>query len=156
MKKAERAAQARRHLDRRLAARDLSSLTPTPRSGWIRAIRDALGMTSQELAGRLGITQAAETRLERSEVEGGIRLSSLRKVADALGCDVVYGFVPRTTLEDTVRERATMLASRDVAMVDQMMRLEDQNVSPDQLRTRVAAYADELISSGRLWVNGLP
>jgi predicted DNA-binding mobile mystery protein A len=112
-------------------------------------------MTGRDLAHRLSVSGAAVSQMERSEVDGGIRLDSLRRVADALDCDLVYGLLPRTTLDDTVRRQATARAARDVAMVDQMMRLEAQDLDPAELEHQVRDYADTLIREGRLWSSGV-
>src|ERR1700733_15156530 len=97
-----------------------------PPKGWIRAIREALGMSAAALAGQLGVTAGAVTRLEQSEAADRIQLDTLRRAADALGCDLVYLLVPRCPLTTVVRERARELARGQVAAVQQTMRLEDQ------------------------------
>lgn len=142
---------ARRALDDRLRRVDLSLLRDQPTRGWIRAIRDALGMTSRQLASRLGVSQVAVTKLERSEVDGSARLESLRRAAAALDCDLVYALVPRSTLDETVRQRASLLAGQDLHKVDRTMRLEDQALTDEQLTARVTDYADKLVTAGRLW-----
>src|SRR6202044_3782672 len=97
-----------------------------PPKGWIRAIREALGMSAAALGGRLGVTAGAVTRLEQSEAADRIQLDTLRRTADALGCDLVYLLVPRRPLDVVVRDRARELARRQTAAVEQTMRLEDQ------------------------------
>src|SRR5437660_8273409 len=106
MKKARLAAQSREHLDERL--KDFGSVArySPPVRGWIRAIREALGLTTQQVARRLGIKQPSAVALEQSEAKGSIELATLRRVADALGCTLVYAFVPKKSLEETVRARA--------------------------------------------------
>jgi predicted DNA-binding mobile mystery protein A len=116
---------ARRSLDERLVAG--LSVSPAPKSGWIRAIRTALGMTQQQLANRMGITAQSAFRLEGNERDGTIRLDSLRRAADALDCDVVYLLVPRAgSLEQAVRERAAKVLDQQRGAVDTTMSLEDQ------------------------------
>src|SRR5450759_1502225 len=136
--------QARRALERRLAPwRALTpSSTAPPAGGWVRAIRDALGMSAAELDTRMGVTQVAVTKLEASERAGGARLVTLTRAANALGCDLVYAFVPRASLEDQIRAQAERVLMRDFEGVANSMRLEDQVVSADAARdTR-----DELIA----------
>src|SRR5580693_10715340 len=103
----------------------LRALARPPR-GWVRAVREALGMSAATLAARLGTTAGAVTRLEQSEAADRIQLDTLRRTADALGCDLVYLLVPRRPLTTVVRDRARELAHRQVAAVEQTMRLEDQ------------------------------
>ena len=128
--------QARRALERRLAPwRALSaSSTARPAGGWVRAIRDALGMSAAELATRMGISQVAVTKLEASERGGGARLDTLTRAANALGCDLVYAFVPRVPLEAQIQAQAERVLARDFASVANSMRLEDQGVTGDAAR----------------------
>ena len=89
-------------LDERFAMGSTSAIANRPRGGWVRAVRDALGMNTRQLAQRLGVTHNAVVDLERSEVAGVAKLEALRRADEALDCDLVYALVPRTTLEDTV------------------------------------------------------
>jgi len=97
---------ARRRLDERLALTRKADLTP-PRAGWLRAIRDALGMPARHVADELGVNTNAVFAMERSEQAGTIRLDTLRRAADALDCDVVYALVPRSSLTGTVASCST-------------------------------------------------
>ncbi len=114
-----------RQLDEKLSAARRAA-TPVPLGGWVKAVRNALGMSSGQLAARLGVRQSTVSRLEKSECEGTASLESLRKAADAMNCDVYYALVPRTSLEQTVRERAEAIAAEDVRRVSRTMALEDQ------------------------------
>ncbi|MCU1427964.1 MAG: mobile mystery protein [Actinomycetia bacterium] len=151
MTKPENAKLARQQLDARLRDGSIRELSKRPPRGWIRAVRDALGMSSRQLAARMGQTQSAVTQLEHSEVNGSARLESLRRAAAALDCDLVYALVPRTTLDHTVRDQARTLATEDLAGIHRSMQLEDQALSDVQLDERVDDYAARLIAEGRLW-----
>jgi predicted DNA-binding mobile mystery protein A len=123
-----------------------------PPRGWIRAVREALGMSAAVLADRLGVTPSAVIRLEQSEAADRVRLETLRRAADALGCDLVYLLVPRRPLSAVVRERASELAHFQVAAVEQTMRLEDQATGDTrELEDRIAG---RLLESGDLWGAG--
>lgn len=136
------------HLDQRLdAVRALGLVRPA--RGWVRAIRDALGMTSEQLAGRLGVTQSAASKLEASEAAGTIKVNTLTMAAEALDCTLVYALVPNESLTATLRERARAVAVHDLAAVDVTMALEDQRVGIDP--ETVEAYAESLLASRRLW-----
>src|ERR1700719_3707346 len=116
-------------LDRRF--NELKPLTQTtrPSRGWIRAIREAIGMTTAQLAKRLGVHQPRVIELERGEATGNITVKSLERAAEALGCHLVYALVPKEPLSDTIRKRASVIAERQLASVEQSMRLEDQAVN---------------------------
>ena len=126
----------------------LRTLARPPR-GWVRAVREALGMSTAALGARLGITAGAVTRLEQSEAADRIRLDTLRRAADALGCDLVYLLVPRRPLTAVVQERARELARSQVAAVEQTMLLEDQATGQtSELEDRLA---ERLLERGSLW-----
>lgn len=145
--------QARRALERRLAPwRALKpSSTAPPAGGWVRAIRDVLGMSAAELATRMGVTQVAVTKLEASERAGGARLATLTRAANALGCDLVYAFVPRASLEDQIRAQAERVLMRDFEGVANSMRLEDQVVSGDAARDTRDELIAKISSQRGLW-----
>src|SRR5271168_4978205 len=107
-----------RHLDARFAdLRPLAAIHRPPK-GWIRAIRDALGMTTAQLARRLGVSQPRIVELEKSEVTGSVTLKTLQRAAEALGCRLVYALVPEKPLAETVRERANHVAKGQIAAVE--------------------------------------
>jgi len=114
-------------------------------------MRDALGMTTTDLGRRLGVSAAAVTQFERSELHDRIRLETLRRAAEAMDCTLVYAFVPREPLEDMVQRRAHDLAHQRLAPIAHTMRLEDQAVTPERLDELVDELASQLINSRELW-----
>jgi predicted DNA-binding mobile mystery protein A len=142
-----------RHLDQRFT--DLRPLTdgPRPPKGWLRVIRDALGMTSAQLAHRLGIAQPSVVELEQSEARGTITLKTLERTAKALGCRLVYALVPLQPLSEIVQNRASEVADRKLAAVAQTMRLEDQAVSDRQNQRELKRQLVETLMRrrARLW-----
>lgn len=128
MKQARLAAQARARLDERFKAMGPSMRQSQPVRGWIKAIREALGMTAEQLGKRLGVKQPSVVALEQSEAKGTIELATLRRVAEALDCTLVYALVPNKPLEQTVRERARLFARRRREPIEHSMALEDQKV----------------------------
>jgi predicted DNA-binding mobile mystery protein A len=100
--------------------------------GWIKMIREALGMSTKQLGKRVGIDQSRISRIENAEIESDLKLSSLKKIADGLNMKFVYGFVPEGSLEDLVREQAKKIALKRMAKVSHTMRLEEQELSEDQ------------------------
>src|ERR1700726_3940499 len=106
MKKARLAADARTRLDTRFRELGTAKRYAPPVHGWIKAIRQALGMSMEQLAERLKIKQPSLVTLEQSEAKGTIELATLRRVAEALDCTLVYALVPNKPLETMVRDRA--------------------------------------------------
>ncbi len=129
MKKARLAAQSRFHLDKRFEQWGTLGQYAAPVRGWVKAIREALGMTTAQLAGRLGVKQPSVVEMEQSEEKGSIELATLRRAAEALDCRLVYALVPNKPLEATVRERARAFTRRRRGPVEHSMLLEDQKVS---------------------------
>lgn len=151
MKRTEKAAQARRELDRRFAASERDTIRARPHSGWIKAIRTALGMSQRDLAARLGVSDAAVHKLERSEQEARISIGKLAEVAAALDCTVIYAVVPNSSLEDTVQRQARRVAAVRLGYVATTMSLEDQSVAPDRRAGYAEVYAQELIATNDVW-----
>lgn len=118
-----------RQLERSLQPFLAAQSVPRPSKGWIRAIREASGITLLELAKRMKRSLSLAAQFERSETEYRITLNSLRQVADALGCDLVYALVPkRGTLHDLAERRASEEVTPDVLAVEHTMALENQAV----------------------------
>ena len=103
--------------------------SPRPQKGWIRAIREATGVPLRQLSQRLHKSMPLVNYLEKSEAEYRITLGSLRDVADALGCQLVYALVPKSgSIQELGEERARTKASENVRAVEHSMALEDQAV----------------------------
>lgn len=142
----------RRSIDDRLAPlRQHRAATARPVGGWVRAIRSALGMSTTDLARRLGVTPVAVRKLEASERAGVARLDTLERAADAMGCDLVYAFVPRTSLTAFVETRADKIARSEVQRIDTTMSLEGQRVSATERERLREERLRPLIESRDLW-----
>lgn len=146
-------ATARRQLDKRLSLLPgAASLTRPPR-GWIKAIREALGMTTAQLGKRLGVSQPRTVAIEKAERTGSITLDSLERAAQALDCRLVYAFVPRTSLDDLVKERASLLAKKRLESTGHSMTLEAQGVDALDEREQLKILTNKIIaqSGSALW-----
>jgi predicted DNA-binding mobile mystery protein A len=83
-------------LDQRLPALASAKLaSQKPARGWLRAIREAIGLKQVAVAKSIGVTPASYRDLESSEARGTITLSSLNRAAEAMDCEIVYFIVPR-------------------------------------------------------------
>lgn len=131
------------------ALRDLT----TPKSGWTAAIRRALGLTTRQVAKRLGLSQSSYADAEANEARETISLKQLRRLADALDCDLVYALAPRRHLAEIVDQRAAELARRRVLGVAHSMALEQQAASRDLTEAQIVAAKAELLTGrwSRLW-----
>jgi len=142
--------RARDRLDTKLAVFKPLDRFARPPKGWIRAIRDAIGMTGGQLGRRLGMTAQGVVSLERSEASGKIQLNTLRRAAEAMDCILVYAVVPDTSLTDMVDRRAREIALRALRRVSHSMALEDQQVDRD-LEKRVQTYIETALRDRDLW-----
>lgn len=116
-------------LDRALKPFKRLQHQPRPPKGWISALRQAIGVSERELARRLGKAPSVAFSYEKSEAEYRITLGSLRKVADALGCQLVYALVPKdASVQELYEQRARAQAAENVRAVEHTMVLEDQAV----------------------------
>lgn len=142
---------ARRNLDRRFETLRQLADESRPHKGWIRAIRNGLGMSSAELGTRLGVSQQTVAEFEANEQRGTIQLDTLERVADALGCDLSYFIIPRVDLEDMVRDRAIQKARLHLSGVSHHSRLEDQQLEESREVDQVEDLAERYIDRRGLW-----
>lgn len=136
---------ARQQLDNTLSSYASLKQNPLPVKGWIRAIREALGMSGKQLASRLNVSQPRIPRLEQDELSGVVSLKTMRQAAEAMDCVFVYAIVPRSTLEETVRIQARKVAESRMQKVSHTMMLEEQNLSIEEQRASIEAAVDELV-----------
>lgn len=118
-----------KQLDRSLASFRPAVPVSRPVKGWVRAIREAIGVSSADLARRMGTSRQLSLQQEKAEAEDRITLKSLRTLANALDCDLVYALVPRAgSLEELMKDRARIQARKSVLGVEHTMALEGQAV----------------------------
>ena len=146
-------ASARRQLDKRLSLLDNMDIFARPSRGWLKAIREALGMTTAQLGQRLGVVQSRAVAIEQAETKGTLTLSSLEKAAQALDCRLVYALVPRKSLENLVKERASLLAKRRLKSTRHSMALEAQDVDAADESEQLKKLTRRLIekAGSKLW-----
>lgn len=108
-------------------------------------------MSGPELAHRMGVTPQAVHELEKSEARETIRLETLERVADALGCDLEYVLVPRESLQDMVEAQARRKAIRFIDPIAHHSRLEDQMLAEDAVDAQVEDLGLGFIDRRGLW-----
>jgi predicted DNA-binding mobile mystery protein A len=126
-----------------------------PRSGWIRTIRDALGISQSQIAARVGVSRATVQQWERAESRRRITVHSLDQVAAAMGCTVALAIVPKVGTLDDVRRRQAR--AKAIAIVRKEDSLPDDPDAVTDLtavqRRRVDRIVARLLrgSPRRLW-----
>lgn len=141
----------RKQLDERLIE-ERKSLN-RPMEGWIRTIRQALGMSATQLAKRMGISKQAVANMERAEWENRLNFSTLHKAAEALDCHLKVVLVPKKPIIEIVRDQATKVATRLVKQSSHHMNLEAQGTDKTFQRDQVQQIADEMVRahSKKIW-----
>ena len=140
-----------RHLRSLATAED--TLHALPPGGWVKTIREALGMSAAQLAARLGVSRAAVYKLEDRETGRNITLQQLDKAAEALDCKLLYAVVPRRSLEQTIRDRARQKAEQQLRSANASMGLEAEGVEGSDFATAVTSASSytEALTDRRLW-----
>src|SRR5882724_9687615 len=143
--------RARARLDERLTPLKPAERFRAPPKGWVRAIRDALGMSGVQFARRLGVRPPSVAAIEASEENGAIQLKTLRRAAEALDCTLVYALVPNDSLKGAVRARARRIALRNLGRVAHTMKLEAQETPDSSTDERLEAYIRDKVKERDLW-----
>ena len=138
---------AREQLDATLERLEPLKTFVPPAKGWIRAIRDAIGMTGEQLAKRLNTNKQRVSRIEHDEKLGKVKIETLKNVAKAMDCVFLYAFVPRDSLDQTVKEQAKVIAKKRMARSNQMMRLEKQELSDSEKAKAMKTIIDEIVET---------
>lgn len=140
-------------MDSALAKLRESPTAIRPSVGWIKAIRESLGMSASAFARKLGITPSSIAKLEKAEADEKITLASLRKLANALNCELQYTLVPRKSLEEILWERAITVAKEHLHPISHSMSLENQSVSQSANDKQLDLLAKEILDGPRrnLW-----
>ena len=124
-----------------LAFASLQKVAPPP-TGWIKAIRNAIGMSMLQLGNRLSITKQSVQDMESREKDGSITIKALRETARVLDMQLIYGFVPNDgTLEALVDRKAKELATQIVLRTSNTMKLEDQENTKQRIEKAIQERA---------------
>jgi predicted DNA-binding mobile mystery protein A len=110
-------------------------------------------MTAKQLAERLDVSQQAVARIEKDELTGSVTIKKMRRVAERLDCVFVYGFMPWSTLEDTLRRQAKQHAAKQLALASHTMVLEDQALNAEENEKILSEMVEELVDTlpSNLW-----
>jgi len=136
-------------LNRKMLAYASLKQVAMPPMGWIKAIRNALGMSMQQLGNKLSITKQSILEIEQREKDGSITLKSLKEIAKAMDMQLIYGFVPNDgSLDALIHRKAKDLATQIVMRTSNTMKLEDQQNSNQRIENaiqeRVIAIKNEM------------
>lgn len=141
------------HLDAALGRFKALSARGRPSPGWLKVIREALGRTERQQAARVGISGPSLHKAEASEADEKITLGQLRRLADALDCELVYVLVPRTPLLEQVEQQALKLAQQDVLGTAHSASLSGKAPSESAVRSSIREQQASYLRGrlARLW-----
>jgi predicted DNA-binding mobile mystery protein A len=138
--------------------KQLSSIKPTlnfarPICGWIKTIRNALGMTSHQFAKRIGISQARVSAIEAGEPEDSLTLKTVKEAAAALNCKFVYFLIPEKKFEEIVNEQAIKFIKSNTKLVAHSMKLENQGISSSDSDDFTKILVEEILqkNASKIW-----
>ena len=123
-----------------------------PVKGWIRSIREAMGMSGRQLAERIDVKAPRITEMEKAEMHGNITMNSLRRAAEAMDCELIYAIVPKTSLDMSLRTQAEKTAKNNLRSVSHTMRLEDQGTTEKEDARQLARMVDDWIKDPPRWL----
>ena len=102
-----------------------------PPQGWLRTIRELLGMTTTQFAKKIGVSQPRVFNMEKNEKK--LKISTMEKIADSLNCDFVYAIVPRENIDDIIYNQAKREALKILKNVNRNIGLENQSIDSEEL-----------------------
>lgn len=143
----------RNQIDRTIASLKKVPLS-RPQDGWVKTVREMLGMTQKQLAERMSVAPPTLFSLENSEIEGSTTIKSLDRAASALHCKLVYFLVPENgSFEELLNQKALEAARRAVEMASTSMHLEGQGIDPELQNSQINQLAEELVRTAdkRIW-----
>jgi predicted DNA-binding mobile mystery protein A len=136
----------RRQIEAKLERLQILKSIKPPRSGWLKAIRESLGMTAKQAGNRAGTSQQNWTKAENNETKGNVSISTLNKLANAMGCEFVYALIPtKGTLNDFLLERARNIANHSMSRTYANMKLEQQEISKSELEKQTEELAMQIV-----------
>jgi len=134
-------------LNEKLAQLTVLQHVNVPPIGWIKAIRNGIGMSMEQLGKKLSITKQGVMDIEKREKEGAVTLKSMQELAKALDMKFVYGFVPNaSSLEQMIEKRALEIATKIVERTTTTMKLEDQENSKERIENAIKERALEIVN----------
>jgi len=125
---------------------------PRPKNGWARTIRSSIAMPISFVAEKMKISPQAVFQMEQSEIDETISLKTLRRLAEAMNCQLHYTLIPnQKSLKQMIGKRAAIKAKTLVYDVDKTMSLENQKVKNSKKSEKLLAKELAENLSSKLW-----
>lgn len=127
------------------AVKQFGGISQPLSEGWLKTVRQALGMSGPQLAKRLGVTKGRISQAEAAELEGGVTLKTMKSMAEAMNCRFVYAVIPEEDIEQVLKERAIKKAKARVKAASTHMALEAQSLDQQTLNSEIERIASEIV-----------
>ena len=95
----------------------------------IKARRTVLGMSTTQIAHRLGVAQSTAVRLEQSEEKKTISLGSLERIAERLGYTLIYELRPNSGVKSKPSPKASFKRLRGFSPLETALRDRDLEIA---------------------------
>lgn len=139
-------------IDTYLATYNSAKELPIPPLGWIKYIRNALGMTTQQLAKRLKVNRRRVVKIEEAEIQDAITLKTLKEVAKAMNCILIYAIVPKTSINQILEEQARKFVKQHLTEIAHHMALESQSVKDKKaIEAQIEDLVEEYLAKPRVF-----
>jgi len=127
------------------------SITQPSYGDWIRILRTRLRMSQADLAERAHVSQSHLAGIEGSKIDP--QVSTLKRIFDALSCNMVVVPSPKKPIDDFLRGQARSVALKRLKHAMGTMALEGQAPDGDVFRQLLEKRTNEILSDPRekLW-----
>lgn len=144
---------ALKQLDEQLKVWQKVKKQPKPKKGWINLLRKTLGLSSYQLATFMHVSQPRVVQIEKTEFDHTITLQTLEKVANAMGCKLVYGIVPKNSLQNILEEQGKKIVKARIKSVSHSMEIETQGITKKKQQLQSKQLLQQLLqgSPKKLW-----
>jgi predicted DNA-binding mobile mystery protein A len=116
----------------------------------IRAIRRALGLSSEQLGKRVEKAGVTVRYLEKAESTKSATLASLSELAEAMNHELVVTYVPKVSVAAQLEQAATTKARGIARRVATSMALENQELTKEHQLLLMEAVKRDLIAKPKL------
>ena len=103
----------------------------------MRSIREALGMTQEQLAERSSLTQSMIAEIENGK-RPNLNLSTIRKLAEGLSCEPIVQILPKKDIPEIVNDQIQKIAQKLISTSSGSaaieLQLPSQKVIDDELK----------------------
>jgi predicted DNA-binding mobile mystery protein A len=116
----------------------------------IRAIRRALGLSSEQLGKRVEKAGVTVRYLEKAESTKSATLASLSELAEAMNHELVVTYVPKVSVAAQLEQAATTKARGITRRVATSMALENQELLSEEQERLFKTIKAELLAKPKL------